>query len=332
MIIVYGATGYTGRLVAARLARSGLTPVLAGRQESSLKAVAEPLGLQIRVGGLEDLDLSGVRVLLNCAGPFALTQPPLLRRCLAVGVHYLDLAGEVAEHQSAQAFDKQARHAGILIMPGVGYGIAASDCLAAHVAAQVPDPRSIEVALKTVGGVSRGTAAVLLGSLRSVGVQRQEGRLVPRRAGADQRRIDFGDGNGPSIVVTNPWRADLLASVPHAPDYQTFMAFPAPIRALMHIPHGGLLRALARRLPEGPNERVLAAGTSAVWARATGAHATTATAVLRGPDAYLFTALTAEACLRRVLANNAPAGFHTPASAWGADLVLGLPGITHRDL
>lgn len=331
MLLIYGATGYSGRLVARRCAQEGLSPVLAGRSPDALREVADSLGCEARVGGLEDVDLAGVSVLVNCAGPFSKTAQTLTSRCVEAGIHYLDLAGEVNEHLVAMEYDRPARDAGVLVLPGAAYGIVASDCLAARVAARVPDVRSVEVALKTVGGVSRGSAEVVLGSLRSSGVRRQSGDLVEWRPGAATLKVDFGDGDGPTTVVGNPWRADLVASVPAAPGYETFMAFPAPVRALMRIPHGGLLRAAARRLPEGPSEEALAKGRSAVWARATGADGTKAEAVLNGPDAYLFTALAAEACGRRALRGDAPPGVHTPAGAWGPQLLDEIPGVQISD-
>ncbi|WP_301149833.1 saccharopine dehydrogenase family protein [Mycobacterium simiae] len=333
MILLYGATGYTGRLVARTFADEGLPPVLCGRREDALRAVAEPLGLEVRVGALDDIDVSDAQLLLNCAGPFGVTQAPLLRRCVPAGVAYLDLAGEVDEHLAAAAWNEKARAADVLVMPGVGYGIVASDCLAAYVADIVGSPpMRVEVALKTVGAVSRGTAEVVLGSLRRTGVRRRDGALVACRPARHRMKVDFGDGDGLTTVVTNPWRADLVASVPSTPAYDTYMAFPAPVRMLMSVPHGGLLRAVARRLPEGPAEEALAKGRSAVWARATGTGGAQATAVLRGPDAYVFTAKAAAACVRRVLSGDAPGGVHTPASAWGHDLPLEIDAVVRADI
>ena len=329
MILLYGATGFTGRLVARTLVERGLSPVLAGRREEAVRAVAEPLGLEARAGSLTDLSLDGATDLLNCAGPFARTQGPLVDACLRAGVHYLDLAGEVDEHLALQRRDAEAREAGVLLLPGAGFGIVPSDCLAAFVAGRVDRPQRVELALRTVGGVSRGTAEVVLGGLRTPGVQRRGGALVAASAGDATTKVDFGDGT-PTTVTTNPWRADLVASVPDVPDLTTAMAFPAPVRALMRIPHGGLLRAVARRLPEGPSDAQIAKGASFVHARAVGAGGETAAAVLRGPDAYRFTGLTAAACLERVVAGDAPPGFRTPTGAWGADLPLGLPGVERR--
>jgi saccharopine dehydrogenase (NAD+, L-lysine-forming) len=332
MIILYGATGYTGRLVARTLAGRGMHPVLAGRRAAALHEVADPLGLDVRVGGLDDISLAGATVLLNCAGPFARTQPPLLRACLAAGVHYLDLAGEVEEHRTTAARDADAKRSGILVLPGAGFGIVPSDTLSAHVAARLPDAVRIDVALKTVGGASRGTAEVVLGNLRTPGVQRRRARLVPARGGADRLSVDFRDHDGAVTVVTNPWRADLVGSVPAVPQLNTYMSFPAPVRAMMHIPHGNILRRVAARLPEGPSETALREGRTAVWCRATDRAGATATAVLHGPDAYLYTARTAEHCLRRVLDGDLRSGYHTPAGLWGPDFGTDVDDVTRHDL
>lgn len=332
MIVLYGATGYTGALIARHLVRQGLKPVLAGRRAGALEAVAAPLGLDTRVSALSDIRLDGATVLLNCAGPFARTQQPLIEACLRDGVHYTDLAGEYDEHVAAAAAGERARESGVLILPGIGYGIVPSDVLIAHLQQRRPDADRIDLALKTVGGVSRGSAGVVLGNLRTPGVQRIAGHLRPARAGAERLRADFGDGDGPVTVVTNPWRADVASAPAQFARVRTFMTFPAPVRALMRIPHGGLLRAVAARLPEGPSPEALARGRSAVWARVAAPGGGTATASVTGPDAYLFTALTAEACLRRILDGDLQPGHHTPGALWGPGLLSGLPGVQLSDL
>ena len=330
MLILYGATGYTGRLVTRHLHHQGLRPMLAGRRADALHALADPLGLDVRVGDLDTLLLSDATVLLNCAGPFAATQPSLLNACVTAGVHYLDLAGEVTEHLAAAANHAQARQAGVLVLPGAGFGIVPSDTLSAHVAALQPTATRLDLAIKTVGGLSRGTAGVVLGGLRTPGVQRTDTGLVPTRAGAYRLVVDFQDGDGPVPVVTNPWRADLVAAAPSIPAMRTYMSFPAPVRALMRIPHGGILRQLARRMPEGPSAEALRGGRTAIWARASGPDGSS-TAVIHGPDAYLFTAAAAAACLREVLDGNLTPGFQTPATLWGPDFGLGLDGVTRTD-
>jgi short subunit dehydrogenase-like uncharacterized protein len=95
--LIYGATGFTGKLTARTAKDRGLTPILAGRNEAKLKAVADTLGFQYRVFELSDasrLDaaLGEVDVVLHIAGPFSATSKPVADACLRTGTHYLDIA------------------------------------------------------------------------------------------------------------------------------------------------------------------------------------------------------------------------------------------------
>src|SRR5690242_4394080 len=97
--VIYGATGFTGRLMLDGALALGLRPVLSGRDEGRLGALAEQLGLEYRVARLGDpaaLDeaLRGMRVVLHAAGPFSETSRPMVDACLRAGVHYLDITGE----------------------------------------------------------------------------------------------------------------------------------------------------------------------------------------------------------------------------------------------
>ncbi len=99
-LMIYGANGYTGRLIAAEAARRGMKPILAGRDRDALDALAEPFKLTRRVFGLDDpatiaRQFEDVSIVLNCAGPFSRTCEPLLEACLAHKAHYLDITGEI---------------------------------------------------------------------------------------------------------------------------------------------------------------------------------------------------------------------------------------------
>ncbi len=133
-LLIYGATGYTGRLVTAEAVRSGLRPVLAGRDPSRLAAVARTFGLEARVFGLDDsapltAALGDVAVVLHCAGPFSRTALPMCDACLKTGTHYLDITGEIDVFEALAARDAAAREAGIMLLPGVGFDVVPSDCL-----------------------------------------------------------------------------------------------------------------------------------------------------------------------------------------------------------
>jgi short subunit dehydrogenase-like uncharacterized protein len=126
--LIYGANGYTGRLIARYAVERDQRPILAGRNAPAVEKVASALGLEAKVFDLGDpaaVDhgLSGIRAVLHCAGPFAQTSHPMVDACLRNGVTYLDIKGEVTVFEACAARDAEARMAGVMLMPGVGFDI-----------------------------------------------------------------------------------------------------------------------------------------------------------------------------------------------------------------
>ncbi|MGL4549698.1 MAG: saccharopine dehydrogenase NADP-binding domain-containing protein, partial [Gemmataceae bacterium] len=119
--LLYGATGYTGSLIARLAAERGMRPVLAGRDAAKLAAVAP--GLPTRAFGLDAIDLAGVSAVLHCAGPFSATSRPMADACLARGVHYLDITGEIGVFEALARRSAEAAAAGVMLMPGVGFDV-----------------------------------------------------------------------------------------------------------------------------------------------------------------------------------------------------------------
>ena len=133
--MLYGAAGYTGALIAQHARDRGHRPVLAGRSAPAVATLAEHLGLQHRAVALDDpaaltASLAGVYLVLNAAGPFLRTAAPLTEACLRAGVHYLDIGNELQVFRTLYGLDQRARQAGITIMPGAGFGVVATNCLA----------------------------------------------------------------------------------------------------------------------------------------------------------------------------------------------------------
>lgn len=122
-VLVYGATGHTGRAVVAALVERGLVPVLAARGGAALETMGDALSLESRVFGVGDApDLGGVAMVLNCAGPFADTALPLARAAVAAGAHYVDIAAEQPSTLAIlHSLSAAAQAAGVVVMPGVGF-------------------------------------------------------------------------------------------------------------------------------------------------------------------------------------------------------------------
>jgi len=348
-LLIYGVTGYVGGLISRLAAAAGLPHLAAGRDLEQVIAHADPLMLPARTFSLSDpvkvgRALGDVAVVLNAAGPFAETALPLAEACLRAGAHYLDLADEVPELEALRRLDARAREAGIMLLPGVGFGVLPTDALAARLKRRLPSAVRLRLALETAGGMSRGSLRTLFRDLRrGAGVKRRGGELVPAHAGEERLVLDLGGGR--RVAVTDPWRGDLASAWWSSvyPEIDVYTVHPAwlrwlrsprssrwllrvplasPVRSLLASRAGRALvgRAIALR-PAGPAERDLAAGLTRIWAQAEDAAGHRVTARLRGPERHLFSARTALWVAQRVLAGRLRVGCQTPATAYGPDLV-----------
>ncbi len=341
-ILIYGSTGYTGRLIAEHARRLRRAPIVAGRDADRVQALAARLGVSGRVAALDqpaalDRALGDVGVLINAATPFAQSAPALIEACLRTRTHYLDITGELPVFRDAFGYDAAARKRGIMIMPGVGLGIVASDCLAMHVAARLPDAKYLRIGLLRPDSFSRGSLRSALGLSNSRVTIRQNGRLMSVPVGRLQRAFDYGDGKRESVAVS--W-ADVFTAY-HSTgirNIETYFEADLVSRTLYQIGAGVAdtvrlppvrrwLDAATRSWPEGPSPKrrrmekcVIVAEAEDSWRRRAGAR-------LETPDGYSFTAETAMAVSQRVGRGDFQAGFQTPARVYGADFVLGFRGV-----
>jgi len=346
--LIYGATGYTGRLLVAEAVRRRLDPVLAGRDAARLAALARPLGLEHRAASLEDphrlaRSLHGIGAVLNAAGPFAATCRPLAAACLAAGAHYLDLTGEIEVFAALRRLDGAARARGVLLLPGAGFIVVPSDCLAAHVAQRLPGARWLRLGISRAPLVSRGSLRTMIAMISGGAQVRREGRLTLLPAGSrPDRRLDFGSGPRPGLVVSwaDVHTAYYTTGIPNIEaclevDPWERLAFQGSrsFAWLLRTPlWQSALRAQAELLPEGPTAAERAGHRRTLVAVAGDAAGRRAASRLRTPESYTFTASAALAIVERVLAGELRSGFQTPAGMYGADFVLGLPGVVREDL
>jgi short subunit dehydrogenase-like uncharacterized protein len=332
--LLYGATGYTGRLIARRATDRGLRPVLAGRSAAKLVPLAAELGLEHRVFGLDDpaatrRGLAGVEAVAHCAGPFARTAVPMATACVDTRTHYLDITGEIDVFEALHALGGRARKAGITLLPGAGFDVVPTDCVAALLAARLPDATQLDLAFLTGGGPSPGTARTALEGAAEGGRIRTGGEI--RAVPVGSRRVRAAFPSGARTVVSVPWGDVSTAYYSTGiPDITSYTAVPAPAvaasRVLRVLPLRGMLAEAAGRLLRGPGDRALSGSRSEVWGRARDAAGNTVTATLVGPNPYR---MTADAVLRIVQRlPGLPAGFQTPSLALGADFAGTLDGVT----
>lgn len=342
--MIYGATGYTGELAAREAVARGLRPVLAGRNDATVGALARELGLEHRSFGLDDQSallrgIEGMAAVLHCAGPFVRTSRAMVAACLTVRAHYLDITGEIAVFEKVLARGKEAQEAGVALLPGVGFDVVPSDCLAARLAEALPDATELVLAFASDRGtVSRGTLKTMIESLPHAGAVRRGGKIVPVPVAWDSREIEFGR-LGKRWAMTIPWGD--VSTAWHStgiPDIRVYTGTPpGQIRRMRRLapflPLAGwkplkrfLQRRVDRRAP-GPSAEVRKTARTYLWGEAKNAAGARVTATLETPEAYQLTAVSAVECARRAAAGEVPAGAWTPSKAFGARFVDSLPGV-----
>jgi short subunit dehydrogenase-like uncharacterized protein len=347
VLLVYGAYGYTGALVARHAVERGLRPVLAGRDPGRLAALAGPLGLAHRAFGLDDpraLDagLAGATVVLHCAGPFSRTARPMVEACLRVRAHYLDITGELAVFEALHARSAEAARAGVMVLPGAGFDVVPSDGLAAHLARRLPGATRLTLAFQGLSHLSRGTARTMVEGLGATPAARRSRQPATRT-------VDLG--RGPRRALSIPWGdvftaplstgiEDVAVYVPVPPALALvarLLAAAAPLGAVAAPvarlgPVRDLAVALLTRGKPGPDEAERARGGSRLWGEVADGRGGVAAARMRTANGYAFTALSAVEIARRALGGDAKPGFQTPSTAYGPDLALAIPGTSREDL
>jgi short subunit dehydrogenase-like uncharacterized protein len=339
--LIYGATGYTGQLIAREAARQRMTPIVAGRNPVTIEALGKSLGLAARVLVLDDpvaiaAGLDGVTLVLNCAGPFSHTAEQMMQACLARRIHYLDITGEIEVFERAQALDAQALAAGVVVCPGVGFDVIPTDCVAAMLKAALPDANELALGFDGSQQLSPGTAKTAVEHLAEGGKIRRDGKLVAVPFGYGVRRIDFGRGETDAMAI--PWgdvaTAYYTTGIPNVTVYarasREQLRYAGLFNAFRFVFGWRWVRDLiARRIEarfSGPDEAERALGATWVWGEATDASGATKTIRLKTLEPYALTVVGALGVVRRVLEHPAPAGTTTPARLMGNRYVLDLPG------
>jgi len=344
--MLYGATGYTGIITAEEAVARGHKPLLAGRDESKLAPLAERLDLDYVAVSLDDSAglrkaLEGVGAVLHDAGPFVFTAEPMRRACLDTRTHYLDITGEIRVFEATFACDAEANERGIVMIGGVGFDVVPTDCLAVHVADQVPGANKLEIGISTLaGGISAGTTKSGFEIMREGLLVRRDGKLVRKPLGAGVKKIPWPWGERRAIPF--PWgdvaTAYRSTGIPNITDYMRLPAaqinflrwFGVFAPTLQFTPIRRFGQWWADRLTHGPSEQTRETGRSTVWARASGPDGNSAQGWLETVEAYKFTAISTVMSVERVLGIGGEplnkVGALAPATAFGKDFALAIPG------
>jgi short subunit dehydrogenase-like uncharacterized protein len=342
--MIYGANGYTGRMMVEEAVKRGLRPVLAGRSAASLEPLAQKHGLPVRAFALDNeqalrTGLNGIGLVLHCAGPFSATCGPMLEACLDVGAHYLDITGEIDVFAHCHAQDARAREKGIVVLPGSGFDVVPTDCLAAQLKRELPGADSLVLAFEAGGGPSPGTAKTSVEGLGKGGRARIDGKMT-RVPLAWKTRTFERDGEQ-RFAMTIPWGDVYTAYVSTGiGNVEVYMGVPpgtaAKLRRLRLLgpllglgPVQALLKKQVEKRVRGPSDATRGKTGCVVWGEARDAAGHEVKRRLRTPNGYEITVTAALGIVARLLDGPAPAGgYYTPSALMGADYVLSLPGVS----
>lgn len=340
-IALYGATGYTGRLVASELQRKGAEIVLSGRNPGKLERLAAELGGEVAIRPASVDDPASLRALLddcaavaNCAGPFGEIGEQVVAAAIATGTHYVDTTGEqLYIKRIFSAYGARARAAGVAVVPAVGFDFVPGDLIANLAARGMGELDELVIAYHVVGLIpTHGTMLSVLEVMRGgrVVYENGHGRVGPARLGLHS--FDFPEPIGTAAVFDYP--SSEVLTVPRHVETRKVTSLlsanllgPKPVQAALPVmttvgpilartPAIGLMRAAVRRLPEGPTVEQRQSVPFTVVAQAfEGARIQQAT--VSGNDVYGITGtIVAEAAIRMADPRYDRSGVLAPAEAW----------------
>lgn len=345
--LLYGANGYTGELIARYAHQYNLRPILAGRNRETIEPLADKLNLSYRIFDLNDTSslqtvLKEVKAVLHAAGPFLFTAKQMVEACLQTGTHYLDINGDIAVFEMIKRYDEAAKKAGIMLLPGAGFDVVPTDCIALQLKKLLPDAVSLKLAFATLGGgLSHGTAMTMTTKLGEGGATRRAGKIIRAALGQKGMWVDFGKKK--LFVMSIPW-GDISTAhfTTGIPDIETFTGISKKTYTILKAQSlfNWLLRTnivrnyikkKIRKLPAGPSDVQRSKAISLVWGQVKDTAGKIATARLSGPEGYTLTTYSALIILQKVLNGHFTPGYQTPASAYGENLVLEIPDV-HREV
>ena len=340
--LLYGANGYTGKLIANLAATYELQPILAGRTEANIKPLADELKLPYRIIDLDNKQqlenaLSAVKLVLHAAGPYVYTAKQMIEACLQTGVHYIDINGDISVFEMLKKYDGAAKEKNIMVMPGVGFDVVPTDCIALQLKNKMPDATDLKLAFASIGGgLSHGTATTMTGKIGEGGVARENGKIVRKPLGQKGMWVNFGTKR--LFVMTIPWGDISTAyTTTGIPDIETYTGIPPKVYRILKFQWAfnwllrtsfvrNIIRKKIKAKPAGPSDEQRQKSSSLVWGEAGNAAGEKITACIRCLDGYTLTAHSSLLISKKILEGNFKTGYQTPAGCYGENLIMEVPG------
>ena len=347
-IILYGSYGYTGRLIAKECSAKKLNLILAGRSEEALQQQSAETGFPFEVVDIANNTslralLAKGKVVIHCAGPFRHTAKAMADACVETKTHYTDITGEYQVFELLAGYDQKAKVAGITIMPGTGFDVVPSDCLALHLKNQLPSATHLQLAFTmSKGGLSRGTKKSMVEGLGEDGQIRANGKLINLALGEKSMEVDFGTFKTPTLCI--PWgdivTAWLSTGIPNIEVYTG--ATSRMIKNAKRIKYINWLlkkrwvkRFLLNRIDQqksGPSDEKRESGRSFLWGKVWDDTGTQVESRLETLSGYALTSKTSVLIAEKIISGNFKSGYQTPAMAYGAGLILEIASTQRTDV
>lgn len=345
--IIYGSYGYTGELITEECKRKGLTALLAGRNAQKLREQAVKHNYPFQVvdshdhTGLVDL-LRRASLVIHCAGPFRHTALSMLKACAEAQTHYTDISGEYEIFEKLAALSDEAQQANILVMPGTGFDVVPSDCLALHLKNALPDATHLQLAFTMgKGGLSRGTSKTMIEGMGHGSCIRENGKLKSIDLGEKTMEINFGAFTRSTLCI--PWgdiaTGWISTKIPNIEVYSGVSK--SAIRSAQWskylnwiLRNAWLKKFLQKQVdkkPAGPSEERRNEGRSYLWGKVWNEKGETKISRLETINGYSLTAKTAVLIAHRLLQEKTRTGYFTPAQYFGADFILEIETTSRTD-
>jgi len=328
-IAVYGASGYTGKLMIAEARRRGFDLVLSGRNAARLRDAAAEAGVtdaEVRPAGTDDESalveaFRGCDAVINCAGPFNSFGEPVVRAAIAAGCHYLDTSAEqLFLKRIFDTYAEDAKRAGVSVIPAMGYDILPGDMIAHLTGERVEPVEELTVAYRLGEfDMTRGTIRSAVEMFKGGDVVYEDGEWGP--GGIPAKRTSFAYPGDSAESPTLRWPGAEIVTIPRhirARRVEVVIdaaAFTPEMSALLQSPADELDTVLSG-LPEGPSKDRRPAATFTIVAEALGGDGRQARGVIQGVDIYGITAVIAIEAVRRLIDDGAIGGVLAPAQAF----------------
>ncbi|MBK8088988.1 MAG: saccharopine dehydrogenase NADP-binding domain-containing protein [Chitinophagaceae bacterium] len=195
-VLLYGANGYTGKLIARYAREYNISPILAGRNEKEIGDIAKELNFSSRIFPLDTAasiqqHLEDVKLVIHAAGPFDRTAKQMVEACIATNTHYIDINGDISVFELIKTYDAVAKQSGVMLMPGAGFDVIPTDCIALDLKQKLPDATHLQLAfIPTNGQISHGTATTMATRIGEDSVVRINGKFEKRPLGFKGMWID----------------------------------------------------------------------------------------------------------------------------------------------